>query len=128
MDIFKLCAIAIISVVLIITVKQQMSNISIIIALASGILIFMMIVPVLEEVLTSLLDIVETLDIGTSNITIILKIIGISYICEFCSQICIDSGESAIASKIDLGGKVLIMVISMPIITELLSLITSLMP
>lgn len=128
MDILRLCAIAIISVVLIITIKPQVPNISILIAIASGIIIFLMLIPALEEVLNSLFDIIDGLNIGNDNIEIIIKIIGISYICEFCSQICIDAGEGAIASKIDLGGKVLIMLISMPIITELLGLITTLMP
>lgn len=105
-----------------------MANMSVLITIVSGVIIFMMIIPTLEEVITSILDIVSMLDIGIENIGIILKIIGISYICEFSSQICIDAGENAIASKIELAGKMLIMFISIPIITRLLSLITSLMP
>lgn len=128
MDIFKICIIAIISVIVILTIKPQMANMSVLITIVSGVIIFMMIIPTLEEVITSILDIVSMLDIGIENISIILKIIGISYICEFSSQICIDAGENAIASKIELAGKMLIMFISIPIITRLLSLITSLMP
>ncbi|MBS5793871.1 MAG: stage III sporulation protein AD [Lachnospirales bacterium] len=128
MDIFKICIIAIISVIVILTIKPQMANMSVLITIVSGVIIFMMIIPTLEEVITSILDIVSMLDIGIENIGIILKIIGISYICEFSSQICIDAGENAIASKIELAGKMLIMFISIPIITRLLSLITSLMP
>lgn len=128
MDIFKICIIAIISVIVILTIKPQMANMSVLITIVSGVIIFMMIIPTLEEVITSILDIVSMLDIGIENIGIILKIIGVSYICEFSSQICIDAGENAIASKIELAGKMLIMFISIPIITRLLSLITSLMP
>ncbi|WP_317367169.1 stage III sporulation protein AD [uncultured Tyzzerella sp.] len=128
MDIFKICIIAIISVIIILTIKPQMANISVLISIVSGVIIFMMVIPILEEVISSVLDIVSMLDIGMEHIGIILKIIGISYICEFSSQICIDAGESAIASKIELAGKVLIMFISIPVITRLLSLITSLMP
>ncbi len=128
MDIFKICIIAIISVIVILTIKPQMANMSVMITIVSGVIMFMMIIPTLEEVISSILDIVSILDIGIEHIGVILKIIGISYICEFSSQICIDAGESAIASKIELAGKILIMFISIPIITRLLSLITSLMP
>ena len=128
MDIFKICIIAIISVIVILTIKPQMANMSVLITIVSGVIIFMMIIPTLEEVITSISDIVSMLDIDIENIGIILKIIGISYICEFSSQICIDAGENAIASKIELAGKMLIMFMSIPIITRLLSLITSLMP
>ncbi len=128
MDILKICIIAIIGVIAILIVKPQMANMSVMIAIVTGVIMFMLIMPTLEEVLNSILDIVSMLDIGIEHIGVILKIIGISYICEFSSQICIDAGEGAIASKIELAGKVLIMFISIPIITRLLSLITSLMP
>lgn len=128
MDIFKICIIAIIAVIVILTIKPQMANMSVMITIVTGVIIFMMIIPTLEEVISSILDIVSMLDIGIEHIGVILKIIGISYICEFSSQICIDAGETAIASKIELAGKILIMFISVPIITRLLSLITSLMP
>lgn len=128
LDILKICVIAIISVILIMTVKQYINNIAILITISSGILIFIIILPTLEEVISSILDIVAMLDVNMEHIGIILKIIGISYICEFSSQICIDAGENAIASKIEMAGKVLIMLISIPIITKLLSLITTLMP
>ncbi len=128
MDIFKICIIAIISVIIILTIKPYMQNMATMVAIVGGVIIFILIIPTLEQVLASILDIVSIMDIGIENIGIILKIIGISYICEFSSQICTDAGENAIASKIELGGKVLIMVISMPIINKLLGLITSLMP
>jgi len=51
---------------------------------------------------------------------ILLKITGISILTEFAISICKDSGESAIASKIDLGGKITIIGISIPIISALL--------
>lgn len=128
MDILKICLIAIITLIVILIVKPQMANMAVFITIISGVIMFMMIMPTLKEVLTSILDIVSMLDIGIEHIGVILKIIGISYICEFCSQICSDAGENAIASKIELAGKVVIMFISIPIITKLLGLITSLMP
>lgn len=128
MYIFKICIVAIISVILILLIKGHTPYMATIISIVSGIIIFIIIIPTLEEVLNAIFDIVKVLDIGINHIGVILKIIGISYISEFCSQICIDAGENAIASKIELGGKVLIMFISIPIITELLGLITRLMP
>ena len=59
---------------------------------------------------------------------IILKITGIAILTEFAVSICKDSGESAIASKIDLGGKIIIISISIPIITALLELVISILP
>lgn len=128
MDIFKIGIIGIISIILAITIKNQSPQISLLISIVTGIIIFLIILPALQQVIDAIFNIVKKLDISVGYIGVILKIIGIAYISEFCTQICQDAGENAIASKIELGGKVLIMLISVPIITELLDLITRLIP
>lgn len=59
---------------------------------------------------------------------ILLKITGIAFLTEFAVSICKDSGETAIANKIDLGGKIIIIAISIPIISALLELVIKLLP
>jgi stage III sporulation protein AD len=56
-------------------------------------------------------------------ITTILKVIGIAYLADFGAQLCKDAGESAIAAKIELGGKILILLLAIPILTALMELI-----
>ncbi|MBR0351278.1 MAG: stage III sporulation protein AD [Clostridia bacterium] len=57
-----------------------------------------------------------------------VKITGIAFLSEFAVSICKDSGESAIASKIELGSKVIIVSMSVPIITSLLELVIKILP
>ena len=59
---------------------------------------------------------------------ILLKITGIAIITEFAVSICIDAGEKAIASKIEIGSKVIIIAMSIPIISSLLELIVEILP
>ena len=65
---------------------------------------------------------------GSQFLKILLKITGIAILTEFAVSICKDSGETAIASKIDLGGKIIIISISIPIITALLELVINILP
>lgn len=58
----------------------------------------------------------------------ILKIIGIAYIAEFAAQITKDAGQGAIASKIELAGKILILAMAIPILTVLIETIIQLIP
>lgn len=58
----------------------------------------------------------------------ILKIIGIAYIAEFAAQITKDAGQGAIASKIELAGKVLILAMAIPILSVLIETIIQLIP
>lgn len=58
----------------------------------------------------------------------ILKIIGIAYIAEFAAQITKDAGQGAIASKIELGGKILILAMAIPILTVMIETIIKMIP
>ncbi|RAK22338.1 stage III sporulation protein AD [Anoxybacillus vitaminiphilus] len=58
----------------------------------------------------------------------ILKIIGIAYIAEFGAQISKDAGQGAIASKIELGGKILILAMAIPILTAIIETVIGLIP
>jgi stage III sporulation protein AD len=58
----------------------------------------------------------------------ILKIIGIAYIAEFGAQITKDAGQGAIASKIELGGKILILTMAIPILTVIIETVLGMIP
>ena len=60
--------------------------------------------------------------------TAVLKITGIAYITEFGAEICRDAGEGAIAAKIEMAGKVIIVVLAIPVISSLIDLVLKIMP
>ena len=62
------------------------------------------------------------------SVVSVLKITGIAYIAEFGAEICRDAGEGAIAAKIEMAGKVIIIALAVPIITSLLDLVLKIMP
>ena len=53
----------------------------------------------------------------------LLKIVGVGYLIEFSASVCIDSGNSSIADKVVLAGKILIFSMSLPIINNLFNLV-----
>ena len=61
-------------------------------------------------------------------IALLIKITGIAILTEFAVSICKDSGETAIASKIDMGGKVIMVSLSIPILSGLLETILKILP
>lgn len=69
-----------------------------------------------------------TANVNMIYVETILKIIGIAYIAEFGSQITKDAGQGAIASKIEMAGKILILVMAIPILTVIIETIISLIP
>ena len=67
-------------------------------------------------------------NINNQFIEILLKITGIALLSEFAVSICKDSGETAIASKIEIGTKVIVISMSIPIISSLLEIILKILP
>jgi stage III sporulation protein AD len=79
-------------------------------------------------VVTVLKSLSTRVNISSTYITIIFKIIGIAYIAEFGSQICRDAGEGVIASKIELAAKIIIMLIALPIMIAIMESVVKILP
>jgi len=124
MEILQIAIIAITASILAVTLKNERPEISMLISVVAGIMIFFVSSTYLRSVLNVINEITEKINVDLSFIEIILKIVSISYICEFSSQICKDAGEGAIASKVELAGKILILFTSAPVMLSLLELLT----
>lgn len=128
MDIIQVIGLAIIATVIIAVIKAQRPEIAIQISIAAGIIVFTMILGKISAVIELLNSYARKINIDTIYISTLLKIVGIAYIAEFGAEVCKDAGESAIASKVELAGKVMIIVLAVPILTSLMDLIIKIMP
>lgn len=128
MEIIKIIGIGLIALIMILVLKQYKPEYAIYVSLIAGIAILFISLSQISGVLDLLKSISNRANINSQYISLLLKITGIAFLTEFAVSISNDCGESAIASKIDLGGKVLIIVISLPIITALLETILKIIP
>ncbi|MDK2903419.1 MAG: stage sporulation protein [Clostridiales bacterium] len=127
MDIVQIVSIGLVAAILAITLRQQRPEMALIVSIAAGVVIFFMIAGKLSVAIQALNEVMRKAQLNNVYFTTVLKIIGIAYITEFGSQICKDAGEGSIASKIELAGKVLIMVLALPIVLAVFDLISSVM-
>lgn len=123
--IFRVAAAAIVCALLALTLRRDNPVFASLIALAGGVLIFFMVVPYLSAVLQTLHAVTDNLGEGSVYITTVLRVIGIAYAAEFGANICNDAGESALASRVELAGKVLILATAAPIVLTLLRQVVS---
>ena len=123
MEIVKIIGIGIIALIIIVILKQYKPEFTIYVSIIAGIIILFIVMDKLYGVISLLSNIANKTGAGSQYIEILLKITGIAILTEFGVSICKDSGETAIANKIDLGGKIIIISISVPIITALLELL-----
>ncbi len=128
MEIVKIIGIGLTSLIIIIILKQYKPEFTIYISLVAGSIILFMLIGKLNGIITIITNLSNKIGIGNEFLKILLKITGIAILTEFAVSICKDFGETAIANKIDMGGKIIIVSISVPIITALLELILQILP
>lgn len=128
MDIIKIIGIGIISLIIIVIIKQYRPEFALYVSLISGVLIIMLIANKLSAIIDLLTTLSNKTAINSEFLILLIKITGIAFLTEFTVSICKDTGETAIANKVDLGGKVLIISMSIPIIASLLETILKLLP
>jgi len=128
MGIFQVVATGVLSAVLAITIKKQSPEIALIITIAASVLIFLMILPMLTQAIGVLTRVGAMLDGGMHYVSLALRVIGVAYMAELGASVCADAGETAIATKIDLGGRVIILVLAMPVVVDIVSVVLGLIP
>lgn len=127
-EIVKIIAIGMIALIVIIIIKQYRPEFAVYISIIAGILILMLALQKMGNIVSLIQEISEKSGVNGKFLSILLKITGISILAEFAVSICKDSGESSIASKIEMGSKVIIIAMSIPIISSLLELMLEILP
>lgn len=128
MDIVKIIGIGLIAIILAVILKQYRPEFAMYISIVSGLLILTIIFGKISGIIELLKNLANKTTINNQFLILLIKITGIAILTEFAVSICKDSGESAIASKVDLGGKVIVMSMSIPIMASLLETIMHILP
>ena len=128
MEIIKIIGIGLTALIVIIILKQYRPEFAVYISIIAGVFILLLSLSQISGVINLLRDLSSKANINSEFLGIIIKITGIAILTEFAVSICQDSGESSIANKVDIGGKVIIITISLPIISSLLETILKVLP
>ena len=128
MEVIKIIGIGLIALILIIILKQYKPEFVIYVSLIAGALILTLTFSKISGIIELINSLSSKVSINQEFIKLLIKITGIAILTEFAVSICKDTGETAIASKIDMGGKVIMVSMSVPIIAGLLETIIKILP
>jgi len=128
MNILQIIATGVLCAVLVLTIKKQSPDIALLVTLASSLLLFFMILPELTYAIGVLTQLGDMLGSGARYVSLILRVLGVAYMTELGAAVCTDAGETAIAAKIDMAGRLIILVMAMPIIIDIISMVSGLLP
>ncbi|WP_274651758.1 stage III sporulation protein AD [Paenibacillus humicola] len=128
MEMIQIVGLGLIATILIIVIREQKPMFAFLLAAFTGLFIFLYVIGKIDAVIGVLEQLADRSGIPSIYLKTILKIIGIAYIAEFGAQIVRDAGQESVASKIEFAGKVLILVMAVPIISVIVETVLGLLP
>ena len=121
MNIVTFFILAIVSVILLLILKQSKSNVIIPASIVLSIILFKYAFSQLNESFATIKSIVNNTSLDKYTTTL-FKVFGVSFLAEITADICRDSGENTIASRVEFAGKAELILISIPLVEEILKM------
>ncbi|UEL46830.1 stage III sporulation protein AD [Terrisporobacter hibernicus] len=126
MEVMQLVGISMVSTILCLVIRKDRPEMANFVAITAGVIILLSVVMKLNFIIEGIQSLADKVNIPTMYISLIIKLIGICYIIEFAVSLCNDCGEKNIATKLEFGGKIIIMTMSFPILLSIVDTIISL--
>lgn len=123
MNIMQIAVLGIAGTLLAIQLKQNKAEYAVLLCVGISVLVFFSIFHHLEVIIGTMKKVSQLIDLDTTYIATLLKMLGVTYVAEFSSGICKDAGYQTIASQIEIFSKLTILVLSLPILVALLKTI-----
>lgn len=126
MDIFSIIAIGVVGGLICVLIKQYKAEYSLICALCCGVIIFGLILSMLSPIFDNIKELLNISGVNLEYAKIIIKALGICYVCQLGCDACKDVGQNMIASKIELAGKASILILCLPLFEQISTIAISL--
>lgn len=124
----KLAGVALTALAILVILRNWQPPLAAMMSLVTSVVLFLVILPQVQPVITVIERLALKAHLDQQYLALLFKVLGIAYLAEFAAQICVDAGEKALAAKVQLGGKVLILVLAIPVVVGVLNLVLDMLP
>jgi stage III sporulation protein AD len=128
LEIVQIVGLALVAAVLVVVLRPLRPEMALLLSVAAGVVLFLLVVDKVAAVVGVMRELAGRAGVNVLYLGLILKIVGIAYIAEFGAQVCRDAGEGALAAKVELAGKVLVLVLAVPVLVAVLDTLLALLP
>lgn len=127
MNIFSICVLAVVTVIIAVMLKPKNGETAIMLGVSCGVIILLAVLSQISSVIGTVNQITAAAEINTDYITILIKVTGICLLTEFVANICKDSGSQSLAGNVSLAGKIMVTVTALPLYSDILNTVLSLL-
>jgi len=108
--------------------RQHRPEMAMLLSIAAGLVLFATVVSKLGGIIQVMRGMADTALIPAGVLGLLLRVVGISYLTEFGAQLCRDAGEGSIAAKVEMGGRILVLILSVPVLLALMQMMLEFIP
>lgn len=126
MNIVIIASAALIAAVLSMVLKQYKPEYSLFISIAAGVLIFLSVIAVIEPIVSFIGELTDRAGLEGVYGEVLIKSLAICYITQLACDCCKDAGENAIAGKLQIAGKIAVLLIALPMFKSLTEIVAGL--
>ena len=123
----SLAALAVVMALLTVVVRQYKAEYGMAVGVAGGVLLLLLVLARMTGMFDFLTGLIERAGIEQEWLSLLLKALGICYITQFASDCCRDAGETALASKAELAGRLAVVFLALPMLSKLLKSIVDML-
>ena len=127
MMLVKLIGIALIGVVAVSVLRTAKPEFAAFAVISTGIVMVITLLSSLQSAILAFDELVQKSGIDDRVFSAVLKIIGIGYLTEYSASVATDAGCASVAQKLQLGGKIVIFLMSVSVVTALVDVVGGLM-
>ena len=128
MEIAQVIGLALVTTIFLLILRQDKPVMAILLSLVFSIIIFTSMMGKLASIIDVIKELTRRAGLNYFFLATILKIMGVAYLGEFAAVICQDAGEQAVAKKVEFAAKIIIAVLTLPIMVAILESLMDLMP
>lgn len=123
MNIISFCVLGIFAVIGSLALKNYNKEISALLIMSCVVLMSVIALPSLSRLLQSVNELISCANVKEEYFSILIKSLGICYITQISVNICKENGSQSVASQLEIAGKLLILILAVPVYNDLLALV-----
>ncbi len=124
---FGIIGVAVLTAAAVLIIKPKNAELAMLLSVAAGTVLLIVILGNAAQIFSEINGILESSGVNTKYFAVALKALGICYISQLAADVCHDFGQTALSKKIELAGKVMIVVLSLPLVKGILEIALRLM-
>lgn len=127
MNVFQVALFGVVLSLILVLLRSERPEMGSIVSLAAGAVLLLAVAPKAAGLIAMLRQMGERAGVSETYLAAALKVLGIAYVSDFAAALCRDAGEELLASRVELAGKIFILVAALPVIEGVFQLILSLL-